>query len=75
MPDIKTPQPKSRTAPKVLITVSVAVILLGIGRCGFLAPAIKGTYDDYGIFGAFFIVTGLILLVSGIAWLNHRRTE
>ncbi len=75
MTNTPTPNPKSRTGPKVLIVIAVAVLLLGIGRCGFLAPVIKGSYDDYGIYGALCIVVGLILLIAGVIWLQRRSSE
>jgi hypothetical protein len=75
MPDTELPDPKSRTGPKVLVVISVAVLLLGIGKCGSFAPAILGTNDDYGIGGAFFIVVGLILLIAGVVWLQRRSSE
>ena len=66
------PSPQSGTGPAVLITLSALLILLGIGRCGMLGSTFAAK-DDYGISGAFFIVVGLILLISGAVWRSRRN--
>lgn len=66
--------PKSRTGPKVLITLSAVGFLLGLGRCGFLAPMVKPV-DDYGISGACCVIVSMAMLIGGMAWLSRIRSK
>ena len=64
---------KSTTLPAIIMTVGACIMLLGVGRCGFLRPMIHGVYDDYGISGACCLILGFILLVVGLIWFTDRR--
>jgi len=65
---------KSYIAPAILIVIAVVGLLVGIGRCGFLQPAVRPAYD-YGISGACCLLVGLALLITGLIWLNKRRNR
>lgn len=64
---------RSTTPPVILVIVSAVILLIGVGRCGFLQPMIHPRMDDYGIGGACCLVLGLALLISGFIWLERRR--
>jgi len=66
---------KSRVAPAILIAVSAVVLLIGVGRCGFLQPMIHPRMDDYGFGGACCLVVGLTLLIVGFIWFTDRRKK
>lgn len=51
--------------------IAVVIMLIGVGRCGLLQPQIQPVYDD-GISGAFCLVLGLALLITGLVWLTRR---
>lgn len=72
MPETNTK--RTRTAPAILIVLAVIGLLLGLGRCGFLQPAVRPA-EDYGISGLFFLLIGLTLLVAGLVWLRKRRRQ
>lgn len=65
---------RSRVAPAILIVIAAFGLLLGLGRCGFLQPAMRPA-EDYGISGAFFLVVGFALLLGGLIWLSRRRRK
>jgi hypothetical protein len=64
---------KSTTPPAILIVIAVVIMLIGVGRCGFLQPMIHPVMDDYGFGGACCLVLGLALLITGFVWLTTRR--
>lgn len=64
---------KSTAPPAILIVIAAVIMLIGVGRCGFLKPMIHGVYDDYGIGGACCLVLGFVLLITGFIWLARRR--
>lgn len=66
---------KSKIAPTILIAISAVILLIGIGRCGFLQPVIRPVEDDYGFGGACCLVIGLTLLLVGFIWLSKRRNR
>jgi hypothetical protein len=55
------------------MAVSAVILLIGVGRCGFLQPMIHPVMDDYGFGGACCLVLGLTLLIAGFIWLIRRR--
>ena len=55
------------------MALSAVILLIGVGRCGFLTPMIHPVMDDYGISGALCLVIGLILLIVGLVWFTDRR--
>ena len=68
------PENKKSTAPPAnLMALSAVILLIGVGRCGFLRPVIHGVYDDYGFGGACCLVLGLTLLITGFVWFTRRR--
>ena len=64
---------KSTTLPVILIAISAVIMLIGVGRCGFLKPMIHPVMDDYGFGGACCLVIGLALLITGLVWFTRRR--
>ena len=68
------PQNKKSTTPAaILMALSAVILLIGVGRCGFLTPMIHPVMDDYGISGALCLVIGLVLLIVGLVWFTDRR--
>ncbi len=63
---------KSSTPPAILIAIAAVILLIGVGRCGFLQPMVNPVMDDYGIGGACCLVLGLTFLIAGFIWLARR---
>lgn len=64
---------KSTEPPAILMVLGAVIVLIGVGRCGFLRPVIHGVYDDYGIGGACCLILGFVLLIVGLIWFTERR--
>jgi hypothetical protein len=56
------------------MAIAAVIMLIGVGRCGFLQPVIHGvTNQDYGASGALCLVIGFLMLVMAFIWLIDRR--